>query len=145
MPVALVDEECGPELRSERPGSKGFREKTGAGRRCEGAPCGGAARALAAAALATAPRDTTGTTRGGGWGPTWPVMEESGLVRAREMGVRVDRERWQVAHEEGCGRGGGMGSRVGSDGGRKGRWSWLRKWGAVRGSLDAIRRLRLHL
>jgi hypothetical protein len=66
-------------------------------------------------------------------------------VWAREMGVGVDWERQQVAREKGCGLGGGMGSRVGSDGGRKGRRSWLRERGMVRGSLDAIRRLRLHL
>jgi hypothetical protein len=91
------------------------------------------------------PQDATGTTGGEGRGPTWPVVEESGSVRAREMGVGVDREWRQVAHEEGCGRGGGMGSRVGSDGGRKGRQSWPCERGTVRGSLDAIRRLRLHL
>jgi hypothetical protein len=37
-----VGEERGPEVRSERPGSEWFREKTGAGRRREGARCDGA-------------------------------------------------------------------------------------------------------
>jgi hypothetical protein len=42
--VVMVDKECGLELRSERPESKGFREKTGTGRQHEGARCDGVAR-----------------------------------------------------------------------------------------------------
>jgi hypothetical protein len=44
MPTTLVDEERKPELRSERPESKGFHEKTDTGRRREGARCDDAAR-----------------------------------------------------------------------------------------------------
>jgi hypothetical protein len=68
------------------------------------------------------PRDVTGTMGGEGWGPTWPVVEESGSLRAQEMGVGVDQERRQVAREEGCGRGGGIGVGLGAtEEGRGGR------------------------
>jgi hypothetical protein len=45
------------------------------------------------------------------------------------MEVGADQEQQHVTHEEGCGRGDRMGGRVGSDGGREGRRSWLLKRG----------------
>jgi hypothetical protein len=117
MPTALVDEERKPKLRSERPESKGFHEKTDTGRRREGARCDDAARE----------RRRLGTDMAGGGGEQISAGTRDGSgggSGATACGSQGGMWPWRRDGEYGWERW------------RKGRRSWLHEQVAVQGSLD---------